>query len=148
MNDYTQYNDITAHPSDLSQAERATFIRRTYLHVAGAVGAFVVLEALLLASPLAPALGGLMVGGKFSWLIVLGLFMLVSSIATKMASSATSLGAQYAGLGLYVAAEVVILCPLLMIATRFGDGLLLQAAMITGGVFLGLTWVAFTRHLA
>ncbi|MES2468056.1 MAG: Bax inhibitor-1 family protein [Verrucomicrobiota bacterium] len=142
MNDYSPHSDYTVNTA--ASVDRATFIRQTYLHVAGAVGAFVLLESMLLASPLAPALGSLMLGGKWSWLIVLGLFMFVSHIATKWASTATSIGGQYAGLGLYVVAEVIILCPLLMLASRFGEGLILKAGLITGGVFIGLTWVAFT----
>lgn len=143
MNDYSPHSDYLQ-SSNMAAADRATFIRQTYLHVAGAVGAFVILETMLLNSPLAPALGSLMLGGKFSWLIVLGLFMFVSHIATKWASTATSLGGQYAGLGLYVLAEVIILCPMLMLASRFGEGLIMKAGLITIGVFVGLTWVAFT----
>ena len=85
-----------------------------------------------------------MFGGRWSWLIVLGLYMFVSHIATKWASTSTSLGSQYAGLGLYIVAEVVLFCPMLMLAATFGEGLIMKAALITGGVFLGLTWVAFT----
>ena len=99
---------------------------------------------MLLASPLAPVLANLMLGGRWSWLIVLGLYMFVSHIATKWASTTTSLGGQYAGLGLYIVAEVILFCPLLMLASRFGEGLIMKAALITGGVFVGLTWVAFT----
>ena len=142
MNDYSPHSDYTV--ANAVAVDRATFIRQTYLHVAGAVGAFVVLETMLLASPLAPVLANLMFSGKWTWLIVLGLFMFVSHIATKWASTATSIGGQYAGLGLYVVAEVIILCPLLMLASRFGEGLIMKAGLITGGLFIGLTWVAFT----
>ena len=142
MNDYTPHSDYTV--ANAAAVDRAAFIKQTYLHVAGAVGAFVILESMLLASPLAPVLANLMFGGKWSWLIVLGLFMFVSHIATKWASTATSIGGQYAGLGLYVVAEVIILCPLLMLASRFGEGLIMKAGLITVGLFIGLTWVAFT----
>jgi FtsH-binding integral membrane protein len=144
MNDYSPHSDyVTA--GNAAAADRTTFIRQTYLHVAGALGMFVILETLLMATPLAPALTQLMVGGRFSWLIVIGLFAFVSHISNKWASTATTLGGQYAGLGLYVVAEVIILCPLLMIASRMGsDGVILRAALITVGAFLGLTWVAFT----
>lgn len=144
MNDYSPHQDYSRQPAEMAALDRATFIRQTYLHVAGAVGAFVILESLLLASPLAPVLASLMFGGKWSWLIVLGLFMFVSHIATKWASTSTSIGGQYAGLGLYVVAEVIILCPLLYIASRYAEGIIFKAALITGGIFLGLTWVAFT----
>lgn len=142
MNDYSPHSDYTV--SNAAAVDRATFIRQTYLHVAGALGVFVLLESMLLASPLAPVLTNLMFGSRWSWLIVLGLFMFVSHIATKWASTSTSIGGQYAGLGLYVVLEVIILCPLLMLAARFGDGLIMKAGLITGGLFIGLTWVAFT----
>lgn len=142
MNDYLPHQDYAS--QGIAETDRATFIRQTYLHVAGAVAAFVLLESMLLASPLAATLGNLMFTGKYSWLIVLGLFMFVSHIATKWASTATTKGGQYAGLGLYIVAEVIILCPLLLLASRFGDGIIMKAALITGGVFIGLTWVAFT----
>lgn len=138
MSQHSVYSDV------YEVADRSTFIRKTYTHVAGAVGGLVVLEALLLNSPLAPALASLMFGGRFSWLIVLGLFMFVSHIANKWALSSVSRNGQYAGLALYVVAEAIILCPLLLLAARFSDGLIPKAGLITVGVFIGLTWIAFT----
>lgn len=129
---------------DLPVADRATFIRRTYAHLAGALGVFALLEAMLLNSPLAPALARTMMGGRFSWLIVLGLYMLVAHIAHRWASSATSRNAQYFGLGLFILAEVVIFAPLLLVAKMVDPVILPKAALITGGLFLGLTWIAFT----
>ena len=69
--------------------------------------------------------------------------MVVSHIANGWASSDTSSGIQYAGLGLFVIAEGVILAPLLLMAqsmeTVMGDSLIAKAALVTGGLFLGLT---------
>src|SRR5262245_7822674 len=96
--------------------ERAAFIRRTYAHLAGAILAFIGLEALLLTMPGIENLVGVMVGSRYSWLIVLGVFMGVSWVAHQWASSATSLSTQYAGLLLYVVAEAVIFVPLIYIA--------------------------------
>ena len=64
--------------------ERAGFITKTYLHLAGAIGLLVVLEAILLQTPLAEPLVGLMFKSRFSWLIVLGLFMFVSWVANAL----------------------------------------------------------------
>ena len=125
-------------------ADRATFLRRTYSHVAGAVGVFAILEAMLLSTPMAPALAQTMLSGRFSWLIVMGLFMLVSHVASKWAETAATPGKQYAGLGLYIAAQVVIFCPLLLIAQAYAPGIITKAAFITTGLFLGLTWIAIT----
>lgn len=137
------YADTVA---DASVADRSTFIKRTYLHLAGAVGVLVLLEALLLNSPAAEPMTRLMLGGKWAWLVVLGLFMLVSSVAQRWASSAVSIKTQYAGLGLYVVAQTIILCPLLLLATMLDSsgGLIVKAGLITLGLFLGLTWVALT----
>lgn len=124
--------------------DRALFVRRTYQHLAGAVGVFVLLEALLLNSPVAPAMLRFLSTGRFSWLVVLGLFMAVSWIAGRWASSATSPRTQYLGLGVFILAEAIIFLPLLLIASMYFDGIIMQAALITGGLFLGLTWIAFT----
>ena len=84
----------------------------------------------------------------FNWLLVLGLFMVVSWIADRMARSKTSRGVQYAGLALYVGIEAVLLLPLLVIAVFFVNDptLIPTAALITGVLFLGLTVVAFTTR--
>ncbi len=126
--------------------ERSEFYRKTYLHLATAVGALVLFEVLLFSSGLAGAISGVMLGGKFSWLIVLGAFMAVSWLAEKWANSDTSRGMQYFGLSVYVVAQGIILVPMLLMCTReLGQpGLILQAAVITLALFLGLTFVAFT----
>ncbi|MBK9386274.1 MAG: US12 family protein [Planctomycetes bacterium] len=125
--------------------ERAAFIRRTYTHVAGALGALAILEALLLSLPGTENLVRAMFASPVSWLVVLGLFMVVSWVAEKWARSEVSVGKQYLGLTLYVVAEAVILLPLLYIATiRFpGSNLIATAAVVTGAVFAGLTGVVF-----
>ena len=126
---------------------RAVFIRRTYLHLAGAILAFVAIEAALFSIPgIEERVFGLLSTSRFSWLIVLGAFMLVSWIADRWAHSATSLGVQYAGLALYVAAEALIFLPLLLYAAGVaGDfSLIMKAGVITLGLFAGLTAVAFT----
>jgi FtsH-binding integral membrane protein len=123
--------------------ERTTFITKTYLHLAGAIGLFVILEAILLHLPFTATLVQSMIGGRFSWLIVLGLFMVVSFIANSWATSATSLGMQYAGLGLYVVAESIIFVPLLYIADNFYPGSISSAAVTTLFLFGGLTAIVF-----
>ena len=126
--------------------ERADFIRKTYLHLAGAVGAFVALEAVLLNTPGIESLVGMMIGNRFSWLIVLGLFMLVSFVAEKWASSATDVSTQYLGLGLYVAAEAVIFVPILYIARAMDPAIIMTAGVGTLVLFGGLTAVVFVSR--
>lgn len=125
--------------------ERSDFITKTYLHLAGAIGLFVILEAILLPMPIVHDLVGLMIGSQISWLIVLGLFMAVSYVANSWALSAVSPGKQYAGLVLYVVAEAVIFAPLLLIANTVDPthGVILSAGASTLGLFAVLTAIVF-----
>ena len=118
---------------------RGDFIRKTYLHLIGAVLAFIGLEVVLFQSGLAEPIMGTLLSTKWAWLIVLGAFMGVSWLANKWAASATSVAAQYLGLSLYVVAEAVIFVPLLYIAQRFGQGIIGTAAVSTLLLFSGLT---------
>ena len=128
--------------------ERSRFIARTYMHLAGAIGAFIALEAILLQLPGIDGLIATMFGGRYSMLIVLGAFMAVSWLAEKWAQSDASPSMQYLGLGLYIVAEAVIFLPLLWYASRFGGPEVIPtAALITGVIFGGLTvTVLATRH--
>ncbi|MEM8873888.1 MAG: Bax inhibitor-1 family protein [Planctomycetota bacterium] len=126
------------------EATRGSFIRKTYLHLLGAVLALAAIDTAILTLVPAETLNaifGTVLGGQWGWLIVLGAFMLVSWIAESMARSATSIGIQYAGLSLYVVAQAVILVPLLWIATTVPafDGILFQALVITVVMFGSLT---------
>jgi FtsH-binding integral membrane protein len=126
---------------------RAAFIRRTYQHLAMAILAFIGLEFVIFKTGMAEAMTRTMLGGKFSWLVVLGAFMIVSWVAEKWAHASVSRGAQYLGLGLYVVAEAIIFVPLLYIAVTFSSPDTIPiAAVITGLLFLGLTVTAFTTR--
>ncbi len=124
--------------------ERTSFIRQTYLHLGGAVLAFVALEALLLQLPGIENLVALMSGNQLSWLLVLGAFVGVSYIADSWAKNTTSISMQYLGLGLFVVAEAVIFVPLMWFASEFGGkGVLPTAGLLTAIVFCGLTAIVF-----
>ena len=132
--------------ADTSEVSRAEFIRKTYWHLAGAIGLFVVLEALFIRMGLGAMALQVLGASKFSWLFVLGAFMLVSWVAEKWANSGASLATQYAGLALYTVAEALIFLPLIMLAMMMtGDtSLITQAGVITVGMVLGITAVAFS----
>ena len=125
--------------------ERAAFIRKTYAHLAGAVLLFILLETYLVASGAGVWMAQTMLGGRFSWFIVLGAFMGVSILANWWANSQTSRPLQYMGLMLYIVAETIIFLPLLFLAKiKTGDAsLIAQAGIITAGLFAGLTAVVF-----
>jgi FtsH-binding integral membrane protein len=126
---------------------RATFIRKTYTHLAGAIGLFVLLEMALLQSPFAPAMMKLLAGSRYSWLMVLGGFGLFGWMARKLASSGQSSTMQYVGLCAYVVAQAIIFVPILFIARSFSSPEILpNAAIMTGCLFAALTTVAFTTR--
>lgn len=125
--------------------ERASFIRKTYLHLAGAILIFTLIEGYLITSGAGLALAQTMLGGRWSWLIVLGAFMGISMLAQWWANSQTSKALQYAGLGLFIVAESIIFLPLLFMAAVRSNSyeIFAQAGITTLGLFLGLTAVVF-----
>jgi FtsH-binding integral membrane protein len=124
--------------------ERSAFIRRTYAHLAGAIGLFVLLEAALLRMPFTPKLVQTMAGSRYGWLVVLGLFMAVGWVADRWARTATSPGMQYLGLGLYVVAEAIIFLPLLFVAQYLVEApVIAPAGLLTLTLFAGLTGTVF-----
>ncbi len=130
-------------PSVASGSEdvRARFIARTYLHLLGAIALFTAIEVWLFQSGHAEVLARKMLG--FSWLAVLGGFMVVGWLATHTAHAAESRAAQYTALLLYVSGEAVIFVPMLWLAQEYVPGALANAAQVTVAGFLALTMVAF-----
>ena len=124
--------------------DRVQFIRKTYLHLLGAIIAFVLIEVAIftLFGDRLEGLVGTMTSG-WNWLIVLGAFMGVSFIADRWAQSNTSQGMQYLGLTLYVVAEAIIFVPLLYYANTFFEGTIQSAGIVTAIVFGGLTATVF-----
>jgi FtsH-binding integral membrane protein len=78
-----------------------------------------------------------------SWLLVLGGFVVVSWLASRVAHTASSPAAQYAALGGFVLAEALIFVPLLLAASMVAPGVIQSAALVTIIGFFGLTAVAF-----
>lgn len=125
-----------------SVAERAKFIERTYLHLAGAIAAFVALEYVFLSMASMKMLAISMMSTRASWFLVLALFIGVSWIADYFARHSTSRPMQYLGLGLYVVAEAVIFMPLLMIAQAYGGpDVIMTAGVSTLAIFAALTGI-------
>ena len=124
-----------------SSQNRVEFMHRTYQHLAVAIGGFMGIEALLFNIPGIESLVATMMGGRYSWLLVLGLYMVVSMVAEKWARSPVSAGMQYLGLGLFVVAEAILFLPLLFVAIVIlgQPDLVATAGVITGVTFAGLT---------
>lgn len=121
--------------------QRARFITRTYNHLFGAIVAFALIEIGLFTSGLAPVIAQAMLGT--TWLLVLGAFMVTSWIASHVALTAQSKGAQYAALAAFVVMEALVFVPLLYIANHVAPGVISSAALVTFTGFAGLTAVAW-----
>lgn len=132
--------------AEAAPADRAAFIRRTYTLLAVAILAFIAVEGILFASGAATVIASVIFkGGMLGWLLVLGLFMGVSFLANRWATSETSVTTQYLGLGIFIIAEAIIFVPMIMVATYYsGDGsVLMKAGVVTLGLFLGITMTVF-----
>ena len=125
----------------LGAEARATFIVRTYQHLLGAIVAFTAIEVFLFKTGLAARIAVALLGT--TWLLVLGAFLIVSWIASRVAHRAQSLSAQYAALGGFIVAEAIIFVPLLYLAQMQADGVIRSAALVTLLGFTGLSAVAF-----
>ena len=134
----------------LGVSDRVTFLRKTYAHLGVALLAFAAIA------------GGMMrfmpetsfkfsrwaLTGRWNWLLVIALFMVVGYVAERLARSETSRGVQYVGLTIAVVAQGLILQPILWVLfIRFGgDGafaILTQGTIITMAIFVGLTLTVF-----
>ncbi len=152
----------------LGVSERVAFLRRTYAHLGIALIAWAAITAAVMrfASEFSLKFSLWAMQGQWTWLGVMVLFMLVGWGAERLARSEASRGAQYAGMGLAVVAQAIILQPLLWIVMmRFGEkgmfiktkaglvvnwasagpaySLIMQAAAITIAIFVGLTLTVF-----
>lgn len=123
---------------------KATFIKKTYLHVALSVLLFAGIEAVLLSIP-AVVKAGLWMTQGMQWLLLLGGFMFVTSMAERWAHRSTNRTHQYGALLLYVIAQAIIFVPLIYIAMQYsGDGNIIgKAGVMTLFLFSGLTAVVF-----
>jgi FtsH-binding integral membrane protein len=135
---------VNAKPIAFSiEEERVDFLNKTYFHLAAALVGFMIIETILLNSPLAPLAAQYMTSG-YMWLVVLGAFMGVSYIADNWANSATSIKTQYAGLALYVVAEAIIFLPILYIAKVYAPDVIVNAAIMTGVLFAAISIYGLT----
>lgn len=139
--------EALAIPAALAEeSERTAFIRRTYMHLFGALAVFAgILTAVFALTPPAvlESTIGSIVTGRFGWLIIIGMLMGAHWIAHYWTHMDASPAMQYAGLGLYTLAEAAVFVPLLYIATLVDPMILPTAGVLTALVFGGLTAFVF-----
>ncbi|MDH3679984.1 MAG: Bax inhibitor-1 family protein [Acidimicrobiia bacterium] len=126
---------------------RVAFLVKVYQHVALAVLAFIAFEAVLFATGLAEAIYEFLAGSGIAWLLILGGFMIVSSIASRSAHNLGDVRAQYGGLFALALAESLIFAPFLYLAFNQGGAATVgSAAGVTAVGFGALSVVAFTTR--
>ena len=131
--------------SHAAASDRAEFYKKTYTHVAMAILAFIAVESILLKFVPEEFILG-MLGGRFLWIGILGLFWLGSFVSQKWTLSQNR-NVQYAGLGFFVLLESIIFLPLLYMAITYsGIEVIKQAGVITLALFAGLTAVVFMTN--
>jgi len=130
--------------SGLTDDKQIAFYKKTYTHLASAVLLFILVETLFFQIPVIVNFALSLTQG-WTWLLMLGGFMLMTSYAEKMALRSHDRNKQYLALLLYVAAEAFIFIPLIFIAMSIAeDGgfeILNQAAILTLSLFSGLSAV-------
>jgi len=130
--------------SEISVDARASFISKTYGHVAAALLLFTLIEIWLFKTERVVPLTQFLL--SFNWLLVIGGLMLVSWLATHVSLRMESKPLQYLALAGFVAAQAVIFAPMLLIASIQKPGIIGDAAEITLLGTFGLTAVAFVTR--
>lgn len=140
-------NELSTRPvANLGVETRGEFINRTYMHLFGAIALFVGIEAALFQSGIAEPIAQFLLRLGAGWLLVLGAFMVVGWLASRVAHTTRSLPAQYAALGGFVLAEAIIFVPMLYAAMSIGPDIPKQAATATMVAFAALTAIAFVTR--
>lgn len=149
-------SDNSVRPSDAAVAAqgadvRASFIDKTYIHLAGAILLFTGFEFFFKVSVgqnLAVQLTNFAHAGRFNWLSFLGLFAASGWVADRWAVSATSRKTQYLGLMSALVMGVIIAGGGIIAASTYG--FTLGIALSVGMVVLasGFTLFYTSRVLA
>jgi FtsH-binding integral membrane protein len=139
----------------LGVSDRVAFLRKTYALLTVALAAFAGMTAgiITFAPETSLRFSSWALQGRWNWLMVIGLFMIVGYVAQKLAMSDTSRGLQFLGLGVAVFAQAVLLQPIIwMLMYQFGNhsdlsgqasAILGEAVVITLAIFVGLTATVF-----
>ncbi|MCF6189415.1 MAG: Bax inhibitor-1 family protein [Cocleimonas sp.] len=133
--------------ANAAESERASFIKRTYLHVAGALGTLALLEYLLISSGVGSGYMQTIVSLPFYHIGAFVLFMIIATVANKWAHSGVSRELQYVGLGVYVTTLALYFLPVLYIASSKYPGIITHAFLVTSALVAGITFTAFTSKV-
>jgi FtsH-binding integral membrane protein len=124
--------------------DRVTFIRKTYTHLAGAIGLFVLFSWAFQESNIAQSILNLIATAPMAWFLFIGGFALVGYMAQNLARADRPLSTQYMGLGLYTLGEALLFSPMILLASLYGahnqaPNILADSAIVTLCTFAGLS---------
>ncbi len=144
----TSRRPIEGAVATIGVSDRVDFLRKTYGLLGVSLVVFAALTGMLMRTSFSQSFTMWAFGGQFNWLMVLGLFMVTGVVAQKLATSDSSRGLQFVGLGIAVVAEAILLQPMLWLAfLKFGAtdaiSIIMQATVITLSIFIGLTLTVF-----
>lgn len=119
------------------ERDEATFLRKTYFNLLGAIAAFVALEVVYFQTGIALALAPVMMG---NWLIMLGAFVVLGWVTSYFTSKSASVEAQYLQMGVTIVLQSLIFVPLLVYAVYVSDASVLSSALaVTLTIFGSMT---------
>jgi uncharacterized protein len=121
---------------------RSAFMSRVYMTLMLGIAAFIGMEYLLFISGAAEAITRIVIGTN--WLLILGGFMVVTWLATRMTSAATTPGKAWGGYLLLIGANALLFAAPLYLAATQVDGAITTAAWISILAFAGLSGIAIT----
>ncbi len=143
INTLKQTGDVVIADED----ERSAFLARVYQHLALAVAALIVFEAVLFTTGLAERLYLFFAGLQIAWLAMLGGFAVVNWLVSQSVSDLGNPTRQYVGLFALAAAEAVIFAPFLYYVFAFqGAAPVWNAAAITFVGFGALSFIGLTTR--
>jgi FtsH-binding integral membrane protein len=138
-NQYAPYRHA-ALVSSVTAEERTAFLKKVYLHLAAAVGLFLVLQTMLQAMPFAERMARTM---SNAWLLVILGFWVVGWISSRWTAPGLPISQQYLGLGLFTVAQAIIFMPIIAYIRLYEDpNILPTAGLLTLCLAGGLTLVA------
>lgn len=133
------------------EATRSRFLVRVYQHLGLAILAFMGFEAVLFVSGVAEGIYNFLArSGGMAWLLILGGFMIISTIATRSAHQLNNASVQYGSLFAIAGAYSLLFAPMLYYVFNApgtgGSTSVVSAAIVTAVGFAALTAVAMTTR--
>ena len=150
MNSFEQQNISLDGPfpvSMVSAERKAAFLKKIYLHVAGAFLAFALLETVLFTSGLVTTLFSWMASSQMVLFGIMIGFMFAAGAVERWAHNATDKSTQYLALLVYIMMYAVFFVPMISVAFRYSGAnalteILLPAGFVSIGLFVGLVATA------